>query len=113
MLDICTQAMAVNDLKKKSIRGFVQVFVIFGAGILRSGGTPCYFQAWVFRAVFAGCGAGITVYLWKHDPKLLERRINAGPTAETGKSQKLIMFLSNVAMMAILVIPGLDHRWSW
>jgi protein-S-isoprenylcysteine O-methyltransferase Ste14 len=103
----------VNDLRKKSLRGFVQVLVIFGLGIFLSAGTLDYLQAWIFIAVFAGCVAAITAYLWKHDPKLLERRISAGPTAEKGKSQKLIMLLANVGMMAILVIPGLDHRWSW
>jgi protein-S-isoprenylcysteine O-methyltransferase Ste14 len=103
----------VNDLRIKSIRGFVQVLVIFGAGIFLAAGTADYFQAWAFIAVFAGCGAGITVYLWRHDPKLLERRISAGPTAETRQLQKLTMWLANVGVMAILVIPGLDHRWSW
>ena len=105
--------MAVNDLRIRSIRGFVQLLVIFGAALFLSAGTPNYLQAWVFIGVFAGCVAGITVYLWKHDPKLLERRISAGPTAERGKSQKLIMLLANIGMLALLVIPGLDNRWSW
>jgi len=106
--------MAVNDLRIKSIRGFAQVLIVFGVGIFLPAGTFNYFQAWVFIAVFAGYGAVITMYLWQHDPKLLERRISAGPTAEKGKSQKLIMLLANFGMVAaLLVIPGLDHRWRW
>ena len=89
------------------------MLVVFGAAIFLSAGTPNYVQAWVFIAIFAGCGAGITVYLWKYDPQLLERRESAGPAAETRKSQKLMMAFCNVGVMAILVIAGLDHRWNW
>ncbi|HZB91241.1 MAG TPA: isoprenylcysteine carboxylmethyltransferase family protein [Stellaceae bacterium] len=89
------------------------MLAIFGIALFLPAGTLKFFQAWVFLAIFAGCGAVITGYLWTHDPKLLERRMSAGPTAEKGKSQKLIMSLANFGMMALLVIPGLDHRWSW
>lgn len=103
----------MDDLRAKSICGFVQVLAVFGMGIFLPAGTFNYVQAWIFIAVFAVCGALITIYLWKHDPKLLERRISAGPTAEKGKSQKLIMLIANVGVMSLLIIPGLDHRWNW
>ena len=48
----------------------------------------------------------------KNDPKLLERRVYAGPTAEKETSQKLIQFLASFAFIAMLALSSLDHRFS-
>jgi len=62
----------------------------------------------------AGVSAlAITLYLMKKDPKLLERRVHAGPTAETETSQKIIQSITALGFMAMLVLPALDHRFHW
>ncbi len=61
-------------------------------------------------------GAGsivVTLYLMKHDPKLLERRLSAGPTVEKEKTQKVIMFFAMLGFVALVVVPALDHRFMW
>jgi protein-S-isoprenylcysteine O-methyltransferase Ste14 len=63
--------------------------------------------------VFATAGALITAYLWKKDPELLARRINAGPRAESEKSQKGVQVLASCVFMAAMIVPSLDHRLSW
>jgi protein-S-isoprenylcysteine O-methyltransferase Ste14 len=55
----------------------------------------------------------ITLYLMKKDPKLLERRVYAGPTAEKETSQKIIQSITSVGFIAMLVVPALDHRFHW
>ncbi len=60
-----------------------------------------YWQAWAFLVVFGASGLGIIVSLMKEDPKLLERRMSAGPTAEKKTSEKIIMSISSL---------GLDFR---
>ncbi len=47
-----------------------------------------YWRAWIYLAVFGGSRALITPYLMQHDRELLARRTQAGPTAETQKSQQ-------------------------
>jgi protein-S-isoprenylcysteine O-methyltransferase Ste14 len=76
-------------------------------------GTLNYWQAWVFMAVFVSASAVITVYLAIRDPKLLERRMRAGPTAEKEKPQKTIMSLAMMGFIALLVFPAFDHRFGW
>ena len=76
-------------------------------------GTFDYWEAWLFMAVFGGATAAITVYLAIHDPGLLERRLRAGPAAETEKSQKIIMFFAMMAFVVLLVLPAIDHRFGW
>ena len=52
-------------------------------------GTFDYWQAWLFMGVFVGSSTATTVYLAINDPKLLERRMNAGPAAEKKPTQKV------------------------
>jgi protein-S-isoprenylcysteine O-methyltransferase Ste14 len=55
----------------------------------------------------------ITLYLIKKDPKLLERRINAGPGAEKQRSQKIIQSLASIAFTMIFILSAIDHRFHW
>jgi protein-S-isoprenylcysteine O-methyltransferase Ste14 len=48
-----------------------------------------------------------------YDEKLLERRLRAGPRAETETSQKIIMVLVLLGFAALMVVPVLDHRFGW
>ena len=75
--------------------------------------TIDYWQAWAFLAVFFAPAFAITVYLMKRDPRLLERRLYAGPTAEQEPSQKIIQSITLLGFIAMLVIPALDHRFGW
>lgn len=76
-------------------------------------GTIYYWQAWIFMAIFEGASIAIGIYLAIKDPKLLERRLNVGPTAETEKSQKIIMCFALVGFIALLVVPAFDQRFGW
>ena len=84
-----------------------------GAVLFSSAWTFNYWQAWVFLSVFGLSSLAVTVYLMKNDPKLLERRMHGGPTAEKELSQKIIMSAASIGFAAILIVPALDHRWHW
>jgi hypothetical protein len=103
----------VNDLARKTIRGFAQLVTALGILLLAPAWTLDYWQAWVYLSVFAASSALITAYLWKKDRKLLERRLNAGPGAENESSQKVIQLLASLAFMGAMILPSLDHRFSW
>jgi len=76
-------------------------------------GTVYYLQAWVYLAIFFGASVLITIYLTKHDPELLQRRVSAGPTAEEKATQKIIMLFAMIGFIALLVVPALDYRFGW
>ena len=86
--------------------------VIMGALLFVSAGTARYWHAWVYLSVFFGAAVLTTVYLIRHDPALLERRISGGPTAETQATQKFIMLCASLGFMALLVVPALDYRFG-
>jgi protein-S-isoprenylcysteine O-methyltransferase Ste14 len=49
----------------------------------------------------------------KKDPKLLERRLNAGPGAEKQKRQRTIQFFASLGFISTIVVPAIDHRFRW
>jgi protein-S-isoprenylcysteine O-methyltransferase Ste14 len=103
----------MDNLAKKATRGLVQLILVLGFSLFVPAWTLNFWQGWLCLLVFATASALITIYLGKNDPKLLERRISAGPGAEKEKSQKLIQLLASFIFVAVLVLPSLDHRFSW
>lgn len=80
------------------------------ASLFLPAGTFRYWQAWGFLAVFSVAVLGITLYLMQKSPELLQRRVNAGPGAETNPQQKVIQSLASLFFLALFVVSSLDHR---
>src|ERR1700686_2039765 len=102
-----------KDLNKKAFGGLFFLLLVMAALLFLPAGTLNYWQAWAFLAVFGASALAITLYLMKKDPKLLERRVHAGPTAEKETSQKIIQSITALGFMAMLVLPALDQRFHW
>jgi protein-S-isoprenylcysteine O-methyltransferase Ste14 len=103
----------MKNLNKKAFGGLFFLLCVMAALLFLSAWTLDYWQAWAFLAVFGASALAITLYLMKTDPKLLERRVYAGPTAEKESSQKIIQSITSLGFMAMLVLPALDHRFHW
>ena len=101
------------DLNRKAFGGLFFLLFVMAALLFLPAWTLDYWQAWAFLAVFGASALAITLYLMKHDPKLLERRVYAGPTAEKESSQKIIQSITSLGFIAMLVLPALDHRFHW
>lgn len=84
------------------------VLILFGPA-----GTFNYWQAWVFLAVFTAASLGPTIYLAKANPAALQRRMHAGPRAETRAAQKVIITGSFLVLFAMMAVSALDHRMGW
>jgi protein-S-isoprenylcysteine O-methyltransferase Ste14 len=98
------------------IRAFLGLFgltVVMGLLVFISAGTLRYAEGWGFLGVFFASSLAITIHLMRRDPALLERRVKAGPVAERRPWQRLIQGLAELAFLAVLVVPALDHRFSW
>ena len=101
------------DLKIKTLFGFVQLIVMLGLFLFAPAWSFNFWQAWIYLIIFVVSTGVITIYLWKKDPKLLERRVKAGPKAEKEKTQKIIQLFASICFFALLVIPAFDHRSRW
>ena len=103
----------MTDLNARTIKAGVRGFVVLAILIFLPAGTLRYWQGWAFLAAFTVCSTALTVYMALYDEKLLERRLRAGPRAETRTSQKIIMALVMLGFAAFLSFPVLDHRFGW
>lgn len=87
--------------------------VFLGVALFLPAGTFDFWQAWAFIAVFAATNIVFGVYLAINDPGALQRRLKGGPAAETRPAQRIIIAATVVAVIAVLVIAALDHRFGW
>ena len=86
----------------------VQALLLFAPA-----GSLHYWQAWVFGLVFVAASSAMGAYFLKHDPALIERRMTAGPGAETEPTQKIIISVIMIGFFLMMVLPGFDYRWRW
>ena len=103
----------MSNLIVKSILGLVFLVLCLALALFLSAGSLSFWQAWVFLAVWTVCVILITAYLMKYDQKLLASRVQAGPTAETQKTQQVIQALASLFFIGVFIVPGLDFRFHW
>jgi protein-S-isoprenylcysteine O-methyltransferase Ste14 len=108
-----TKSEPLNGVIKKAFGGFLFLLLVMAALLFLPAWTLRYWQAWTFLAVFEVSALVITVYLARKDPKLLERRVQAGPVAEKETSQKIIQTITFLSFCGLLVVSALDHRFAW
>jgi protein-S-isoprenylcysteine O-methyltransferase Ste14 len=97
----------------KLFASLVGLILVMGAMIFAAAGTLDYWQAWIFLACYFGSSLVISLWLFRNDPALLERRMRGGPLAEGERNQKIIVAIISLGFIALLVVPGLDRRFGW
>jgi protein-S-isoprenylcysteine O-methyltransferase Ste14 len=97
------------------VRATVQsviALLAFGVLLFVPAGTLHYWQAWVYFGVFTTLSLS-SVFLLRKDPAVVERRMRAGPKAETRPVQKVVTSAISLLFVALLVFSALDHRFGW
>ncbi len=87
--------------------------LFFGLALFLPAWTFDYWQAWVFIAVFTVATMIPSLYLAMQHPAVLQRRLKAGPTAETRPVQRIVMSATLLLVVALLVLSAVDHRFGW
>ena len=103
----------MHGLQLRALVGLAILVLVMAAAIFGAAGTLHYWQGWVFLACYFGASIAITLYLARRDPALLARRMRGGPWAEKEPTQRAIMSIASAGFIALLVVPGLDHRFGW
>jgi protein-S-isoprenylcysteine O-methyltransferase Ste14 len=103
----------MNKLLVKTFLGFVNLFTILALCLFLPAWTLEFWQAWLFLASFFLPILLFTFFLFKRDPRLLERRVKTGLLKETRPYQRFIQAFATVFFIALFLIPGFDHRFKW
>jgi protein-S-isoprenylcysteine O-methyltransferase Ste14 len=78
--------------------------------LLIPSGSPYVWQAWVYVAILMGSSLAIVLYLRRHDPDLLRRRLDA---KERFQEQKLFRRIAGPLWIVGFLMSGFDHRYGW
>jgi protein-S-isoprenylcysteine O-methyltransferase Ste14 len=100
-------------LALQTILSSLSGLAFFALALFLPAGTVNYWQAWVFIAVFMVATMVPSSYLAVKDPAALQRRMHAGPTAETRPVQRIIISATVALVVLLLVVSALDHRFGW
>jgi protein-S-isoprenylcysteine O-methyltransferase Ste14 len=103
----------MTNLNTRAWISLAVLALVMGLLAFAPAGTLHYWQAWLYLSIFNGASILTTLYLIRHDPALLRRRMKGGPTAERRPTQKLIMLGTSVGFVGLLVVPAIDVRFGW
>ncbi len=103
----------MTNLSKKALMGFIRLQVVLVLLLFLPAWSLRFWQAWIYFFLFFTSTLIITLYFLRHDPSLIERRLEAGPHAEQQKSQKIIIAVAAVLSCALVIVPGFDYRLHW
>jgi protein-S-isoprenylcysteine O-methyltransferase Ste14 len=101
------------NLAIRTVKTAVVGLLVLGIMVFLPAGTLAYWQGWAFILVFTISTNIIGLYLALKDPALLERRIKAGPGAETRPVQKALITLAFAGAFALVIVSVLDYRLGW
>lgn len=107
------QEVMMKNLLVRTFLGFIFLMVVMGLALFLPAGSLSFWQGWLYLGTFAICTILITLYLVKNDRRLLESRVQAGPVAETRKSQQIIQSFASLSFIALFILPGFDYRLHW
>lgn len=86
------------------------IFILLGLCFFLPAGTMLFWEAWLFLGIFIFMLLFFLRFTVKNDPDLLRRRLQTG---EKRQEQKIIKTISNIVLLIIFLLPGLDRRWNW
>lgn len=94
---------------------FVLRMAFFAVALMWPAGTWAWWEAWVVFALWGAFGLIGMIYLLRHDPALLEERLQFVPITREQKSwDKVLMLLFFIAAIALYLVPGFDvMRYAW
>lgn len=100
----------MKPLTRRAIIALLRMPIAMGLLTFLPARTFLWWQGWVYVLIIMGCILHMTLYLLWHDPALLERRLRAGPFAETQWSQKIILVAAVIFTVAMYVMAGNDFH---
>jgi len=98
------------SLISRIILAFSLGVIVFAAMLFIPAGTLKFWPGWVLMAVLFIPTTSFYCYFAKHDPEMIERRLQ---NEEQTSEQKLLMRFARPVLFAAFLLPGLDYRLGW
>jgi protein-S-isoprenylcysteine O-methyltransferase Ste14 len=105
----------MTDANKASLRSRLAVRFSFAvtigiAVLFIPAGSSRFWEGWVFIAELVAAGLFMSIYFYRHDRGLLQRRLE---TREKENTQRIFRKLWAPLWSCGLMVTGFDHRFGW
>jgi protein-S-isoprenylcysteine O-methyltransferase Ste14 len=88
----------------------IAVLTLAFCALFLPAGSLRFWQGWVYLAVLPIPSLCAYIYFLKHDPQLIERRLEQ---KEQVREQKLLMRWFKPFFLFVFLLPGFDYRLGW
>jgi len=103
----------MSSLSRRAWGGCLQFVVGLLLLIQLPAWSTDYWRGWLYWFVVSLCVVAITAIFLHRAPGLIERRLAVGAPAETRGLQQRIQRINGWFCLALVVLPGWDHRLGW
>ncbi len=91
----------------------VGIFIVFGLALFLPAGTIAWLAGWVFVVLFFGFYLSVTLWLYRHNPGLLQERTRFWSSDQKGWD-KILFPMFQVFIFCWLILISLDAaRFHW
>jgi protein-S-isoprenylcysteine O-methyltransferase Ste14 len=120
MTTIKRESLGVNGMSSEISTWRIVVQSVVGIGItvallFGGAGTIAWPEAWLFLSIQISSSIAVVLWLWKHNPELLQERMDLWKRL-VKPWDKAILVLLIAMMVPFFVLPGLDAircQWSY
>ena len=99
---------------KQVIGQFVGVVLAFTLALFLPIGTFAWFAGWIFLVLFLGFYLAVTLWLFKHNPGLLQERMHLGSSDQKGWDKVLfpLLLLFPFVWLMFIALDAVRFHWS-
>jgi len=98
---------------KQQVAETIGFFVVFALALFLPAGTLAWRAGWVFLLLFFGFYLGVTLWLYRHNPGLMQERMRLSASDQQGWD-KILFPLMEIFFIVWLVFMSLDAvRFHW
>src|SRR5690349_2060480 len=90
------------------------LFILFALALFLPAGSLTWFAGWVFLILFFGFFTIVNIWLFKHNPGLLQERMSLGRSDQKGWDKVLFPLLLALpfAWLAFIALDAVRFHWS-
>lgn len=104
--------MTINT--KVLVAQIAVLFLVFALTLFLPAGTIAWLAGWTFLVLFFGFVVAVTLWLFRHNPGLLQERMTGFKKPDQQAWDKGLMLLTGVLFFAWLILMPLDAvRFQW
>jgi protein-S-isoprenylcysteine O-methyltransferase Ste14 len=99
---------------QQQVKQFVGYFVVFALALFLPAGTIGWLAGWVFLVLFFGFFLAVNLWLFRHNPGLLQERLRLGTSAQEGWDKVLfpVLLVFSLVWLIFMSLDAVRFHWS-